>query len=414
MVHHSGGTSGRNARSRTQTVPYDSPIAVGVPVAREFRKASRTARSLQSVPSLRALRFLLLLAPAFTACTARVETPVAPDDEMAPLACANRVTYLGAGDGLGYPAVYGHATTVATFHYDRGGRILRYRETAADGTTIAQIDRAYESGGRHRPTERTLAAQFRPSPVIFRWTYDDPNRAVRTDDDELIDGRWLRTTAGERYDDDGRIVSAWAAVDHQGDLAFTYPDPNTVLATSPRDGLVQRISLVGGRFVTRTESLYRDRVESVGETTYDASLRPLVQSHTASGVTETTTLEWEAGHVRAVTYHVPNRTDRRVESTYDEAGRLVEKHSVGFDPSRPWAEGTWLAITWDGARVARVVRRKVATRDVVQSWDFEYGCPFVEPSQVTEVVAPVSDWARELDEIPFTYDFREVWAPVSR
>lgn len=353
-------------------------------------------------------------ASAGAACTAHVDAPLAVDDPIATLDCENRVVHVSDVGPTGGPAIYDRATTVGTFRYDRGGRIVRYRETAGDGTTIAQIDRTWEPTGMHRPLARTFAATYRPSPVVFRWTYDDANRAVRTDDDELVGGRWLRTTAGQRHDESGRILLAWAEVDRLGDLAFTYPDANTVLATSARDGLVERITLVAGRFVTRTEHLYRGRVDAIEETTYDAELRPLVRTYGTGPTAETTTVAWEDGRVRSVTFHVPGRIDRRIEADWDGEGRLVEKRHLGPDPTSPWASDTGFAFTWEGSRLARVERRRLASREVLERWDFAYGCPFDAVEQVDEVATPVSAWARELEPVPFGYDVQERWKPVRR
>lgn len=350
-------------------------------------------------------RFSFLLLPAL-ACGGHVESAIVPESTVGRAICENRVLYTEDVEPPVRDRAHAHATTLGRFELDSGNRLVRYRETAnATGVLLAAIDRTYDGSGR------ALRRDFVGSPwrTTFRWTWDDANGALQTDDDELIDGRVVRTTAGERWDDAGRILFAWAAVDRRSDVTYAWPDANTVLATTERDGLIERVTLVGGRFVARDEHLYRGRVDSVETTTYDAELHPTRREYTSPSGDSTTDLVWEGGRLRVVTVHATSSLDRRVELAYDEAGNLIEKRRMGPDLGSPYRADTTTSFRWQNGRVVRAERRKNSDGALIQTWEIERGC--ADDGTTDAGITPVGDWKAELEVVPFRYDFIALWGP---
>jgi hypothetical protein len=88
---------------------------------------------------------------------------------------------------------------------------------------------------------------------------------------------------------------------------------------------------------------------------------------------------------------------------YGEGGRLARKRWWGLGPT-PFDVTTTYA--WTGERLASVERHVTSSGEAIERWDFSWGCA---ASDLDIRIAPMHDWQRELETIPFLYDTTELW-----
>jgi hypothetical protein len=317
-------------------------------------------------------------------------------------ACANRIAYEGS-----WPFT-------VTFEYDAAGALTRYLETGADGSASMVLTRAYDAEGR-RTKQIEDIHYLTPVHREITWEYDGKGRVVRMvydgwgSDGVVIESRIT-------YGDDERPVKAEQIEDGvlQDTTHFRYlrgePFVMEVGHDTDGDGLddqVVRYSFAGGRWLTRSEVLEGEILQSSETFTYaDGVEGQLVQldfDENGDGVSDGVgTWSWDGGLLVHEAGSTPGTAV--VDYTYDPTGQVLQK-TLRVDGPNPISFVT--RFTWAGDGLAHVERRTGDTDAFIEGWTFTRGCPADRSLDVR--IAPANGWAGELPRLEYDVDLQTWW-----
>lgn len=364
------------------------------------------------------MRRLAIALVAFLACGGRTlddssDEPSTPSTFEGPLGvCENRIEYArGPKD---------QTEITARLGYDAAGHIVRYREVSARGYPPLSLARTYDDDGLLRAQDESFP-RIGPDRRHATWEYDADARPIAITFDVQDTPPWSTFTT-IAYDSEGRRLTVESkqngVVSDRIHYAYVPGDgsPATEVVEQAHDlggdGTIDwtwRYGFAGNWYVF-LESVRKGKVDARESFTYSDLARGELErrdfDHDGDGVIDDVDrFTWVDHHVVHSSHtfkDFPEDSPQSHDLEWDSAGHLVK---------RTWKTPRYTFVTtfdWGADGLQRVVRRDGISGQMIERWSFSRGCPAGHPMAVR--VAPVVDWLRELEPMPFLLDRAKFWA----
>lgn len=313
----------------------------------------------------------------------------------------------------------GAVDITAAHGYDDDGHLTSYVETNAQGKDIFRLSRTYDDNGR-RIGQIIDTTRFESGHREMTWEYDEADRVIRStydgwgSDKSFLDSRILYDSQGRR----SLLVS-----EKNGVLSDTvesvYMDGEPlVLEEQHFSGTDETLTygfryfLGQGRWLERSEIFNPEIVQSAEWYSYEDQSKGRVSRRDFDPgadniVEEIDQIFWNAaGNVDKTEFDLDanGTVDQRNAFEYDLQGRLVRRTWSVFDQGNLEFLTT---IDWADGALQRVVRLDKPTGQIIESWDFEYGCDNQWPMNVN--IAPIHGFRYEMQTLPFNVDSSTWW-----
>ena len=325
--------------------------------------------------------------------------------------CENRIEY---SNDRNY-----QTTTTARLGYDAAGHMVRYLEISARGYAPLSLKRTYDDDGLLRRQDESFP-RIGPDRRHATWEYDATARPIAiTFDVEDTPPRSTYTTIA--YDSEGRRLTVESK--RNGVLSdvthFSYVPGDGAPATEiveeahdlGADGTIDwtwRYGFAGSWYVF-LEAVRNGKVDAREIFTYSDLARGELErrdfDHDGDGVIDDVDrFTWVNHHIVHASHTLsdfPEDSPQSHDLEWDGAGHLVK---------RTWKTPRYTFVTtfdWGAEGLVRVARRDGKSGEPIERWSFGYGCPAGRPMVVR--IAPVVDWQRELEPMPFTLDRAKFW-----
>ena len=363
------------------------------------------------------VRRLVVVLVVFTACGGRslddsTDVPPSTSTLEGPLGvCESRIEYArGPKD---------QTETTARFGYDEAGHIIRYVELSARGYEPLTVSRTYDGAGLLRTQDESLP-RIGPGRRHATWEYDADARPIAITYD-VKDSPPRSTSSNIAYDAAGRYLTYDVKSDGvTSDLIhYAYVPGDGTPATEvveeahdlKGDGTIDwtwRYGFAGNWYVF-LESARNGKVDAHEVFTYSDLARGELErrdfDHDGDGVIDDVDrFTWVDHHIVHSSHtfkDFPEDSPQSHDLEWDGAGHLVK---------RTWKTPRYTFVTtfsWGAGGIERVARRDGVSGELIERWSFSYGCPSARPIVVR--IAPVVDWQREIDPMPFTLDRAKFW-----
>lgn len=322
--------------------------------------------------------------------------------------CENRIEYSNDAKD--------RTTTTARFGYDSAGHITRYVEVSARGYAGLSVTRTYDTEGLLHVQDEDLP-RIAPARRHATWDYDADRRPTTITFD-LGDDPPQSTLTTIAYDSAGRRVTVVSKRDGAVSdvIHYTYlaGDPEVVEEAHDLtgDGTIDWTWRYGfsGKWYVFLEAVRNGKIDASETFTYSDLSRGELErrdfDHDGDGVIDDVDrFTWEDHHIVHSSHTMkdfPEDSPQSHDLVWDGEGRLVR---------RTWTTPRYTfdtTFTWGDGGLSRVARRDARTGELIERWSFAYGCP--AGRSVTMRIAPVVDWQRELEPMPFTLDRDRFWA----
>lgn len=313
----------------------------------------------------------------------------------------------------------GEVDVTATHGYDDQGHLTEYIETNAEGKEIFRLSRMYDERGR-RKGQVIDTTRFDSQHREMTWEYDEAERVIRStydgwgSDKSFLDTRFT-------YDDQGRrstLESKKNGVLYNTTKVVYLEGEPLVVEERHFNGTDEafaygfRYFLGQGRWLERSEIFNAEVVQSAEWFTYEDQSKGRVSRRDLDSGADNIFDEFD---------HIFWNEDDLVEKTefdLDASGQVTQRNQYEYDQQGRMIRRTWFildqgtlefltTIDWADDVLRHIERIDNATGQVIEAWDFEYGCNNQWPMDVN--IVPIQGFRYEMQALPFNVDSATWW-----